>query len=133
MLLPAVARNVAAALTDDEGELGFIIRFGRELRQHDIFTGADDGGRVLREDGRDFGNLHLGFDGMVAIVEAHADDFRRPGQWSQQPRLGQRDHVAGGLLAIQPRLDTLARFEASFDYGEQRRKARAFQADDVVA
>ena len=81
---------------DDHGQLGLVVDLLR-LRGHEhVGAGTDDRVVVLREQDRLLGELLAGLAGVVAVVEADADDLARPGHRGQQPQLGQRARRAGG-------------------------------------
>ena len=81
VVMPVFFRDAAAGLSDDDRELNLVIGLLGERRDADGLFGSDDGGWEFGKDGGEFGELHFGFDGVVAVVEANAEDagWRRDG------------------------------------------------------
>src|ERR1700744_4830484 len=75
--LPIVGGDVPATGSDDEHKFRFVVRLARNLRQDDGLIRPDHHIRKLREDGGHLGNLLPGFGGVVAIIEADANQLRR--------------------------------------------------------
>ena len=69
--------DVAAALAHDESDFDFPIEFDRILRHHDVVVGADDAVGELVEQDRLGGDWHVGFGGVIGIVEADGDEVAR--------------------------------------------------------
>ena len=110
---PVRFRNVAAALADDHRELGFVIRLGGVLRAARSAARPDDRGGKFREYRRHFGNRHLRFRGMIAVIQADADDLRRPRDRRAQPGCRRVEH--GSCRGI-------CRSSARRDPGHRRRR-----------
>ena len=90
-------------------------------------VGADDGAGELDEDGGDFRDLHLGFDGVVLVVEADAEDARRARDGREESDVGERDArsdgdmCAGGCEGVW----------AGFNEREDRGVAEGGEVDDL--
>ncbi len=82
----ALARHEAGGAADDDAELDFPVELLRSARPQDRLAGIEDGGVPLREDGWLLGNRLAGLLGVVAVVEADADELAGIGDGRMQPR-----------------------------------------------
>src|SRR5260370_760506 len=83
-------RHGAHATTDPAPQLDLPIELLARARAQDRITGADDRGVPLAEDRRLLRNGVAGFLGVIAIVQADADELARIGDGRVQPRGGRR-------------------------------------------
>ena len=90
------------------------------------------GGGVLGEDRGHFGNRHLRFGGVIAIVEADADDLGRARNGGAQRGLVEVVS-GGGARRVDVAAYAVERVGAAGDHGEQVRETCAAQADQVSA
>ena len=81
-----IAGDVPPPLADDDHQLGLVIDLGAHLGQDDLGPRADQGRCVFAEDDRLGGDRHAALGGVVAIVQAQADDLGRVGDRRQQGR-----------------------------------------------
>ena len=92
-----VVRDVLARFPDDDHQLGLVVHLLGDLRQLDRFTLGDERIGVLREQDRLGRDRLATFDGVVAIVQADANDFGRPGHGRQE--LDRNAGIRHGLRA----------------------------------
>src|SRR5262249_37998120 len=89
-------RQVAAGLADHQDQFRFVIDLLANGRQHNGLIGTNQGGRILAEQDGFFRNGRAAFGGVVAVVEADADDLLRVGHRRQQLGVGGGDANGGG-------------------------------------
>ena len=77
-----------AAAADDDDQLGLVIDLLADPGQDDRVAVADQGGRILAEEDRLGRDRHAALGGVVAVVQADADDLARVGDRRQEPGLG---------------------------------------------
>ena len=68
-------RDVLHRRADHDPELGLVVALRHDRRDHDRIAGADQRGRVLREEERRLGQLDSLLLGVVPVVETDADDL----------------------------------------------------------
>jgi hypothetical protein len=66
-------RHVLAALTDDNTEFDFLIRLLRSHRNLHVIVRSNDRTRGFEEEDGLGWDRYIGFDGMISIVETHAN------------------------------------------------------------
>ena len=120
--LPVRGGDAATSLPDDKGELGFVIRNLGHFWKNNIVAGADDGGRELVKDSRDVGDFRARLDGVVAIIQPHADQFPRPWDRGHQLDAGER-HTRRGRRSTNELFDAGEAFFARLDDVQHRGKA----------
>ena len=74
-------RDFAAGFADHNDQLGFVVDPGADRRNDNFFTVTYQSLRKLAEEHRFLGDGHFAFDGVVAVVEANANDLLRIVDW----------------------------------------------------
>ena len=91
VLLPVGGGDLVAGFGDDEGEFGLVVGLGAEFGEDDGDVGADNGAGELHEDGGDLLDGHVGFGGVLLVVEADGEDAWRARDGGEESDFGERD------------------------------------------
>ena len=132
MLLPPLLRDVAAALTDDDAELGLVVRLAGGLRQHHVVARSGDGSGELGEDGGDRGDGLVRLLRVVAVFEPDADELGRARDRRQQAHLSAGRDLAA-RRGVEPPFHAIERVGAAGDHLHQGREAGAGEPDNLIA
>ena len=131
VLAPALFGNVAASPADHHGQLRLVIGLGGVLRKHDGMAVPGHRRRKLGEDRGHHGNRHFRFLGVIAVVQADADDLGRPGNRRSQAGRRRVETLAGGR-AFDPAQHPVRRIRAARDYRDQIGESGASNPDRLV-
>jgi hypothetical protein len=85
-----VDRDARRSASDHDGQLGLVVGRRRLGRDDDRLAGADHAVGELREQDRDLGDREVRLLGVIAVVQADADDLPRRRHGRQDP------HLVGG-------------------------------------
>lgn len=101
VLRPVGGGDLAASFADNKSEFSFVIGRFRDFRQDDVCARSDDSRGKLVEDGGDAGNLRAGFGGVIAVIQADAEELVRARDGREQFYVGEGQLIlssGGGKL-----------------------------------
>src|ERR1700722_14692346 len=131
VILPVSLGYIAASLANHDSELGLIVGLLGGAGQDDGLAVPNQGMRILGKDGGKLGRLHLRFRGVVAVIEANAEDLR----WTLKRRLerdGRQRCEQIRTSLIQLEIDSGPPLRACGDERKRIRVSKRTEREDVA-